>query len=142
MRPPSRIRVGARAPPPLPLSLVTGWSFGVVLAIAAVAAVVLVVDLVRDRSAQDSHFIATGVLQLAVLAQLVAGCIAVARTDRDIESGVFVSYLVTVALIPVVGVFFSLAERSRVGTTILLLAVATVVGLELRLWDIWGADGG
>ncbi|WP_278255903.1 hypothetical protein [Nocardioides convexus] len=35
------------------------------------------------------------------------------------------------ALIPVVGAFFSLAERSRVGTTILLLAVATVAGLEL-----------
>ena len=32
----------------------------------------------------------------------------------------------------------ALAERSRVGTTILLLAVATIAGLEVRIWDIWG----
>lgn len=120
----------------------TGWSYGVILAIAGVVAVLLVVDLVRDRAAQDAHFIGLAVLELGVLAQLVSGCVALARTDRDVEGAVFVSYLVTVALVPVVGAFFSLAERSRVGTTILLLAVATVAGLELRLWDIWGGTGG
>ena len=107
-----------------------------------VVAVILVVDLVRDRAAQDSHYIGLAVLQVGVLAQLVGGAVALARTSRDIEGAVFVSYLVTVALLPVVGAFFSLAERSRVGTTILLLAVATVAGLELRLWDIWGATRG
>ncbi|MEV5002296.1 hypothetical protein [Nocardioides sp. LML1-1-1.1] len=120
----------------------TAWTYGVILAMAGVVAVVLVVDLVRDRSAQDAHFVGLGVLQLAALAQLVGGCVALARTERDIEGGVFVSYLVTVALIPVVAAFFSLAERSRVGTTILLLGVATVAGLELRLWDIWGGTRG
>ncbi|TWG94736.1 hypothetical protein L615_005400000340 [Nocardioides sp. J9] len=112
-----------------------------ILAISGVVALLLVVDLVRDRAAQDAHYIGAGVLQLAVLAQLVAGCVALGRTDRDVEGTVFVSYLVTVAVVPVVGAFFSLAERSRVGTTILLLAVATVAGLETRLWDIWTARG-
>ena len=120
----------------------TGWSYGVILAMAGVVAVLLVVDLVRDRSAQDSHYIGLAVLQVGVLAQLVGGSVALARTDRDVEGAVVVSYLVTVALLPVVGAFFSLAERSRVGTTILLLAVATVAGLELRLWDIWGGTRG
>lgn len=116
----------------------TSWSYGVILALAAVAAVVLLVDLARDRSAQDSHYIAAGVLQVAVLVQLVGGSIALGRTGRDIEGAVFVSYLVTVAFMPIVGALLSLAERSRVGTTILLLAVATVAGLEVRLWDVWG----
>ncbi|HWJ68197.1 MAG TPA: hypothetical protein VNT31_16105 [Nocardioides sp.] len=120
----------------------TGWSYGVILAIAGVVAVLLVVDLVRDRAAQDSHFIGLGVLQVAVLVQLVGGAVALARTDRDVEGTVFVSYLVTVALLPVAGALFSLAERSRVGTTILLLAVASVAGLELRLWDVWGTARG
>ncbi len=105
-------------------------------------AVLLVVDLVRDRAAQDAHYIGLAVLQVGVLAQLVGGSIALARTDRELEGPVFVSYLVTVALLPVAGALFSLAERSRVGTTILLLAVATVAALELRLWDIWGGTGG
>lgn len=115
------------------------WSFALVLALAAIAAIVLVVDLARDRAAQDSHFIALGVLELVLVAQLVGGGIALARTDREVEGVVFVSYLVTIVLAPVVGAFFSLAERSRVGTSILLLAVATVAGLELRLWDLWTA---
>ncbi|UMG92411.1 hypothetical protein [Nocardioides sp. TF02-7] len=115
------------------------WVYGAVLVLCAAAAVVLVVDLVRDRAAQDSHFVALAALELVVLVQLVAGSVALARTDRDVDGVTFVGYLVTVALVPVVGAFFSLAERSRVGTTILLLAVATVAGLEVRLWDVWGA---
>jgi len=120
---------------------VTPWLYGALLVLAGVTAVLLVVDLVRDRSAQDSHYIAFAVLEVALLVQLVVGIVALARTERDLEGAVFVSYLVTNALIPVVGAFFSLAERSRVGTTILLLAVVTVAGLEVRLWDVWGGRG-
>ncbi|MCX6402320.1 MAG: hypothetical protein NTX33_20585 [Propionibacteriales bacterium] len=120
----------------------TVWLYGVVLAVALAAALLLVVDLVRDRAAQDSHFISLAVLDVVLLGQLIGGAVALARTERDVEGTVFVSYLVTVFLVPVIGAFFSLAERSRVGTTILLLAVATVAGLELRLWDIWGGRHG
>ncbi|WP_370248592.1 hypothetical protein [Nocardioides sp.] len=120
----------------------TTWSYGVVLAMAGVVAIVLIVDLVRDRSAQDSHYIGMGVLALAMLVQLVAGVVALARTDRDIEGAVFVSYLVTNLLVPVVGAGLSLMERSRVGTTILLFALVTLAGLEVRLWDVWQGPRG
>lgn len=118
------------------------WFYGVVLAVAGAAAVLLVIDLVRDRAAQDPHFIALAVLEVLLLVQLVGGVVALARTERDVEGTVFVSYLVTVALAPVIGAIFSLAERSRVGTTILVLAVATVAGLEVRLWDVWAGRHG
>lgn len=117
----------------------TSWSLGVLLAITGIAAVVLIVDLVRDRAAQDSHFIALAVVELGALIQLVAGFIALARNEREVEGVVFGSYLVTIALIPIAGGFLGLAERTRVGTTIMLLAVATVAGLDLRLWDLWSA---
>ncbi|GAA3657506.1 hypothetical protein GCM10022237_16980 [Nocardioides ginsengisoli] len=120
------------------LAAVTSWLYGAALVVAGLAAVLLVVDLIRDRAAQDSHYIALAVVELLMLVQLVVGVVALSRTSRDIEGAVFVSYLVTNAIIPVVAAFFSLAERSRVGTTILLLAVVTVAGLELRLWDVWG----
>lgn len=119
----------------------TSWSYAALLLLCAAVAALLVVDLVRDRAAQDSHFVALGVLELAAVVQLVAGGVALARTDRDVDGAVFVSYLVTLVLVPVAGAMFSLAERSRVGTTILLLAVATVAGLQLRLWDLWGGAG-
>ncbi|WP_408899558.1 hypothetical protein ACJ5H2_10775 [Nocardioides sp. R1-1] len=115
------------------------WLYGAALVVAGALAVVLVVDLVRDRAAQDPHFVGLGVLEALMLVQLVVGAVALARTDREVEGAVFVSYLVTNLLVPVVAAFFALAERSRVGTTILLLGVATVAGLEIRLWDVWGA---
>ncbi|WP_436699741.1 hypothetical protein [Nocardioides sp. BYT-33-1] len=117
------------------------WLYGVALVIAGALAVLLVVDLVRDRAAQDSHFIGLAVLEVIMLVQLVGGVIALTRTERDVEGAVFVSYLVTNLLVPVVAALFALTERSRVGTTILLLGVATVAGLEVRLWDVWGGRG-
>ncbi len=117
------------------------WLYGAALAVAGIVAVVLVVDLVRDRAAQDAHFIGLAVLELVMVVQFVGGVIALARSEREIEGAVFVSYLVTNLLVPIVAAFFALAERSRVGTTILLLGVATVAGLEVRLWDVWGGQG-
>lgn len=117
------------------------WVYGAVLLLCGAAAVLLVVDLVRDRAAQDPHFVALAVIEVALIVQLVWGCIALAGTERDVDGLTFVSYLVSTVLAPVVGALFSLAERSRVGTTILLLSVATVAGLEVRLWDIWTARG-
>ncbi|HYG95251.1 MAG TPA: hypothetical protein VD859_16870 [Nocardioides sp.] len=117
------------------------WLYGVILLMCGVAALLLVVDLVRDRAAQDSHYLALAAIEVLVLVQLVWGCIALGGSERDVSGVTFVSYLVSVVLAPVVGAFFSLAERSRVGTTILLLAVATVAGLEARLVDIWSAGG-
>ncbi|HWJ81025.1 MAG TPA: hypothetical protein VNS55_02210, partial [Nocardioides sp.] len=114
------------------------WVYGVVLVVCGVTAVLLVVDLVRDRAAQDSHFLALAVTEVVVLVQAVWGFVALARTDRDVEGVTLVSYLVTMVLLPVVGAFFSLTERTRVGTSILLLAVATIAAMELRVADIWG----
>lgn len=123
------------------LTAVNPWLYGVALVIAGALAVLLVVDLVRDRAAQDSHFVGLAVLEVIMLVQLVGGVIALTRTERDVEGAVFVSYLVTNLLVPVVAALFALTERSRVGTTILLLGVATVAGLEVRLWDVWGGRG-
>ena len=117
------------------------WVYGVVLGVCGVTAVLLVVDIVRDRAAQDSHFVALAATELVALVQAVWGFVALARTDREVEGVTLVAYLVTMILLPVVGAFFSLAERSRVGTSILLLAVATIAGMELRVIDIWDGAG-
>lgn len=133
LRPPGRATAPARRVVP-----VTSWSYGAVLVLCLAAAVLLIVDLVRDRNTQDSHFVALAVVEVAAVAQMIGGFVALARTDREVDGVVFVSYLVTVALAPIAAALMSLAERSRVATAVLLLGVATVAGLELRLWDIWG----
>jgi hypothetical protein len=120
---------------------VTPWLYGAVLAMCAVTCVVLAVHLVRDTPAGDPAYVVLGVLELLLVVQLAWGAVALARTDDDIEGVLFVSYLAGVVLAPVIGAFWSLAERSRAGTAVLLLAVVTVAALEVRLDAIWSAGG-
>ncbi|RHW25544.1 hypothetical protein D0Z08_18735 [Nocardioides immobilis] len=119
------------------MTRVSPWVLGAVLVLCGVTAVVLVVHLVRDRAAEDGMFVLLGLTELVLLGQLVAGCIALGSTERDVEGTLFVSYLVGTALALPIGAFWSLAERSRAGTAVVLLAVLTVAALEVRLDAIW-----
>ncbi len=119
----------------------TNWLEVLVFVTAGTAAFLAVVHLIRDRVAEDGMYLLLGIAELVLVAQLVAGCIALSGTDRDVAGVLFVSYLVGVALALPIGAFWSLAERNRAGTAVLLLATLTVVGLELRLDAIWGGAG-
>jgi hypothetical protein len=119
------------------LSGVSPWVLGAVLVLSGVTVVVLVVHLIRDRAAEDGMFLLLGITELVLLGQLVGGYLALGSTDRDIDGTLFVSYLVGTALALPIGAFWSLAERTRAGTAVVLLAVLTVAALEVRLDAIW-----
>lgn len=119
----------------------TDWLTVTLLVVAALAAVLVVVLFARDEPAQDRTFIALGVVEAVVLLQLVYGVVALTQTDRDVSGVLFVSYLVGNLLALPVGVFWSLAERTRAGTAVLLVAILTVMALQLRLETIWGGIG-
>lgn len=114
---------------------------GVVLVLSAVACLALVVLLVRDQVAGDLVFAFLAVIEVVLLAQLVVGSVALADTSREVSGVLFVSYLVGVLLALPIGVFWSLAERTRAGTAVLLAAAFTVIGLQLRLDAIWAGAG-
>lgn len=113
------------------------WILGAVLVLSGITAVILGVHLVRDRPVEDGLYLLLGITELVLLGQLVGGCIALGHTERAVEGPLFVSYLVGVTLALPIGAFWSLAERSRAGTAVVLLAVLTVVALEVRLDAIW-----
>ncbi len=117
------------------------WVTGAVIVLSLVGGVALVVLMVRDEAAQDRTFGFLAVIELLLVVQLVVGCVALGRTERDVEGVLFVSYLVGIALALPIGVFWSLAERTRAGTGVLLVAVLTVVALQLRLETIWSGAG-
>jgi len=110
---------------------------GVILAMCAITVVIALVHLVRDRPAEDGMYILLGILELVLLIQLVWGAIAFATTGRDVSGVLFFAYLVGVCVAAPIGAFWSLAERSRGGTAVLLVAVVTIAALQARLWSIW-----
>ena len=119
----------------------TNWLEVLVYVIAGTAAALAIVHLASNRPVEDGMFLLLGIAEVLLLVQLVLGSIELANTDREVSGTLFVSYLVGVALVLPIGAFWSLAERSRAGTAVLLLAILTVVALQLRLHSIWAAAG-
>ena len=118
------------------------WITAAVYVLAGVAALWTLVLMMRDVVAQDRTFALLGIAELALVVQLVVGCVLLAGTDRDVSGVLFVSYLVGIALALPIGAFWSLAERTRSGTGVLVVAALTVLALEVRLVDIWNGGFG
>ena len=80
-----------------------------------------------------------GVVELALLAQLVVGTAQLVGTDRDVSGPFFVGYLVGSLIILPIGALWALAESSRWGAGALAIACLVIPVVELRLHDIWVA---
>ena len=93
--------------------------------------------MVRDQPVGNPLFYAVAVLEIALVALLVGGVIALSSTSRDVDGVLFVSYLVTVAVIPPAAVLWGIAEKSRWGTGVVVVALLTVAVLCIRLLNIW-----
>lgn len=91
----------------------------------------------RDRPFSNPLFYAISVLELALLVLLVGSSVALAGTDRDVDGVLFISYLVTVVVIPPAAVLWGIAEKSRWGTGVVAIALLTVAALVGRLHGIW-----
>jgi hypothetical protein len=117
-----------------------GLTWAILAAVLATAVLILVL-LVRDEPAGDRTFLALAVLEVLLVVQVVVGGVLLAGTDRDVSGVLFVSYLVGIVLALPIGVFWSLVERTRAGTAVLLVAVLTVAALQVRLDAIWGGAG-
>lgn len=109
-----------------------------VLAVGALLiAASAVMLMVRNKVFNDPLFYAIALLELALIGLLIGGCIALGRTGRDVDGVLFVSYLVTVVIIPPAAVLWGIAEKSRWGTGVVVVAMLTVAVLCFRLLGIW-----
>ena len=107
------------------------------LALAAAALVLIVLD----RHVGTPLVVAAGVLELGLLVQCVVGIVQLTTTDRDVAGVTFVGYLVGMLLVLPAATAWSLGERSRSGTAVLLVGALVVPVLVLRVQQIWTAPG-
>lgn len=111
----------------------------VLTAIAAVVAVWLVVLIVRGVTPNDYLYGALGLLEVGLLVQFVVGLVQVFGDHGGLNVAAYVGYLLLlIALLPA-AFLWSVGERSRAGTGVLLVAVVLVPVLFLRLQQLWGA---
>jgi hypothetical protein len=104
---------------------------------AAVAAMWLVVLIVRDRLPDNRLFAALAIIEVGLLAQLVVGLVQVFGDHGDLNVAAYVGYLVGALLVLPIGFAWAAGERTRSGTGVLLVAVIAVGVLFLRLHQLW-----
>jgi hypothetical protein len=107
--------------------------------VCVVMALWLVVLIVLDRLPDDYLYAALGLIELGLVAQLVIGLVMVGGDHGGVNVAAYVGYLVGALLILPAGFVWSLGERTRGGTGVLLVAVLVVPVLFLRLHQLWGA---
>ena len=80
-------------------------------------------------------------LELGLLVQAVIGVVALIGTDRPVSTVTFVGYLVGSLVILPLAVFWAMAERTRWGTTVLIVACLVVPVMIVRMDQVWGNAG-
>ena len=107
--------------------------------IAAVVAVWLVVLVALDRRPNDWLYAALALLELGLVAQLVIGSVRLGGDHAGVNVAAYVGYLVGSMIILPVAFVWSVGERTRAGTGVLLVAVVVLPVLFLRLHQLWSA---
>jgi hypothetical protein len=109
------------------------------VALSLAAAVFAVVLAARDKRINWTLLGVLGVIEVALVAQLVVGIVQLSGTDRDVSGPFFVGYLIGSLIILPIGALWALAESSRWGAGALAIACVVIPILELRLYDVWTA---
>ena len=105
--------------------------FSLFLALVALAHIAL------DRPAGWFLLGGLGLLELGLVAQCVIGVVQVVTDAPDISTATFLGYLVGILVVVPAAVLWSLGEKTRAATGVLLLATLVVPFLILRLETIW-----
>lgn len=97
------------------------------------------VFVVVDRAVILKQLILAGVVELALLAQVVVAGVGVAGGRQVMDPVTLWGYLfVALLLLPVAGAV-AFAERSRWSSVVLAVAVFTIMVMEVRVWQVWTA---
>lgn len=91
----------------------------------------------KRQSVTNPLFYAAALFEIGLIGLFIGGCVALARTDRDVDGVLFVSYLLTLVIIPPAAIMWGIAEKSRWGTGVVVVAMVSVAVLCFRCLGIW-----
>lgn len=102
--------------------VVAAWSLGMVL---------------LNKPVNDPTLGLLALLEIGLLVQVVIGIVKLIGTDRDVSGATFVGYLIATLVILPLATFWSLAERTRWGTTVVVIGCLVIPVLIVRLNQVW-----
>lgn len=114
----------------------------VVIAASLAYAVWCLYAVARNQIPREPHVIGAGTVEMLLLVQLIIALILLAVEGAPDQLGVFIAYLVVSLLVLPLGLFWALAEKSRWGTAVLMVAALSVPVIVVRLQQLWEGAGG
>ena len=115
-----------------------------VVAVTVVAVLLTVLGLASTAAGRRIgilHLAGAGLLEVLLLVQAGVVAVAMAGGDLPADTPTFLGYLSGVLLVPVAGVLWAHAERTRWAGTVLAVASAAVGVMVWRLLQLWEASG-
>ena len=109
----------------------------VLSAASGVAALWLLVLIALDRLPDNSLYAALGLIEVGIVVELVVGLVMVFGGHDGLNVAAYVGYLVGSLLVLPIAFLWSVGERTRSGTAVLLVGVVAVAFLFLRLQQLW-----
>lgn len=118
------------------------WLMGLLLIATVAASAWLLWLILRDVSPGPGTEKALLWIEVGLVVNLVAGVIRPFVQDAEgVSMPTWIGYLVTTAVLIPLGYIWSVKERNRGGTGVLLVAVVTIPVLLVRLGQIWTLRG-
>jgi hypothetical protein len=96
---------------------------------------------IRDQNPREPHVVGAGVVELLLVVQLIVAIVMMIVDGAPDDLGIFIAYLIFALLVLPLGLFWALAEKSRWGTMVLVVAALIVPVLIVRLQQIWDGTG-
>lgn len=93
--------------------------------------------VILNKPVNDPTLGLLALLELALLVQAVIGIVNLIDTDRDVSGATFVGYLIATLVILPIATFWSLAERTRWGTAVVIVGCLVIPVLITRLNQVW-----
>ena len=109
----------------------------VLTGLCLVAALWVIGLLVFNRLANDLLFGLLGLIEVGLIVNLVLGIVRFSSEPTDTSGVEYIGYLIGALLILPAAVLWSLAERNRGGTGVLLIGILLVPFMFFRLSEIW-----
>ncbi|HET7477631.1 MAG TPA: hypothetical protein VFJ97_16615 [Dermatophilaceae bacterium] len=119
----------------------TSWLTSAMLGGSAVLAAVAAWFTARNRPVNVWVLGVAALLELLFLVQLVVGVVALATQHQHVNAALFLAYLLGLVVVVPVAVAWALAERTRWGMGVLVVAGLSLLVLVARLQQLWGGQG-
>lgn len=114
----------------------TSWA---VIAGCGVLVLWAAVFAARSRAVILKQLIAAGVVEVAIVVQMVVAGVLVAGGQTPADPVTFWGYLITaLLLLPLAGVW-AFADRTRWSSVVLVVAAAALAVMQVRVMQLWTA---